>query len=71
MRYTAQYFTDAEWTGLRASYVKYGSGPQFWDAYQVLLRSACRRTDDPENRVANELARVAVQLGATEKALFV
>jgi len=71
MEYNVHYLTNAEWKDLRAAYLAHGNDPPFWDAYQALLHSARRRTGDSQVKVANELARVAVQLGATRKALFV
>ncbi|WP_293716765.1 MULTISPECIES: hypothetical protein [unclassified Stenotrophomonas] len=54
----------------QTAYQLHGSGAEFWETYQTLLRLVTTRTGDHAN-VANELASLAVQIGATDEALFV
>ncbi len=71
MGYSAQYLTDEEWMRLHAAYKAHGSGPEFWQVYQELQATARSRTGDSRIKVANEMARVAQRMGATDRALFV
>lgn len=70
MKTNAHYLSDDERMTLQAAYQLHGSGAEFWETYQTLLRLVTTRTGEHAN-VANELARLAVQMGATDKALFV
>ncbi|MEN5207335.1 hypothetical protein ABE493_04295 [Stenotrophomonas terrae] len=53
---------------MSASHKHHGSGPEFWEAYRDILDTAALHGDGAA--AANELARLAVQLGVTETALF-
>lgn len=71
MGYSAEYLTDDEWTRLQRAYVSHGRGPEFWQVYQELQLAATKRAGDSGIRAANEMARFAEALGATEGAVFV
>ena len=70
MENTTHYLLDDERMTLQTAYQLHGSGAEFWETYQTLLRLVTTRTGDHAN-VANELASLAVQIGATDEALFV
>ncbi|PZU26896.1 MAG: hypothetical protein DI584_10625 [Stenotrophomonas sp.] len=65
----AQVLSTEQWMRLDASYKQHGSGPEFWEAYRDILDTVSQQGDGAA--AANELARLAVQLGVTETALFV
>jgi len=65
----AQVLSTKQWMRLHASYKQHGSGPEFWQAYRDILDTVSQHGDAAA--AANELARLAVQFGVTETALFV
>ena len=68
MGLSAQVLSEEQWLRLSASHKHHGSGPAFWEAYRDILDTAALHGDGAA--AANELARLAVQLGVTETALF-
>ncbi|MGE8280893.1 MAG: hypothetical protein ACN6O2_10700 [Stenotrophomonas sp.] len=69
MGFSAQVLTNEQWMRLHAAYRRHGSGPEFWETYREILDIAANSGDGIA--AANELAKLAVQLGVTETALFV
>lgn len=69
MEYSAQTISTEQWMRLHASHEQHGSGPEFWEAYRDILDAVSLHGDGAA--AANELARLAVQLGVTETGLFV
>ncbi|WP_313213341.1 hypothetical protein [Stenotrophomonas acidaminiphila] len=70
MGYSAEYLTNEEWLQLQAAYRLHGNGPGFWQVYQDLLQAAAARNTRTALGVANELARIAERMGATQKAVL-
>lgn len=69
MEFSAQVISTEQWMRLNASHQRHGSGPEFWEAYRDILDTVSQQGDGAA--AANELAKLAVQLGVTETGLFV
>ncbi|MGE8213720.1 hypothetical protein [Stenotrophomonas sp.] len=69
MEFCAQVISTEQWMRLNASHERHGSGPEFWEAYRDILDTVSQHVDG--TAAANELARLALQLGVTETELFV
>lgn len=69
MGFSAEILDNEQWMRLHAAYKTHGSGPEFWETYRDILDTA--RNGGNGIAAANELAKLAEQLGVTETALFV
>lgn len=70
MAYTAHYLTISEFESLHDAYKAHGNSFQFWHVYQQLQTAAISRTTDCCTKVANEMAKIAEEMGAIQHALL-
>jgi hypothetical protein len=68
---SAEYLTEEEWMRLQQAHRSHGRGVEFWQVYQELQLVTTARAGDSQICAANEMARIAERIGATEEALLV